>query len=264
MAAAAVAATGPAVGIAAGLVGARMVPMWLYGAALSASLLLATWIALTRDAERFASLGLAFTRRRVREFAVGFVLCAGLYAAWYLARAALVGASWTPTGLSILSTAVPGLAIALFLMLPEELVFRGYAFRRAAEIVSPRTALVISSLLFGLYHVIGSGMWGMGAFFTFSMPVLGGLLFGFAAQRTGGLALPIGLHLGGNWIQASVLAFRPAGQTGRPNALWTAEISGTQFHMLTAPDLPVHLPFIMMIAAMSIATIAMFRPRERT
>lgn len=124
MAAAASAATGPAVGIAAGLVGAHTVPAWLYGLALSAALLLVTWIALTRDAERLGSLGLALTRRRVREFAIGFVLSAGSYAALYLGRAALVGASWTPTGLSIVSTAVPGLAIALFLMVPEELLFR--------------------------------------------------------------------------------------------------------------------------------------------
>ena len=42
----------------------------------------------------------------------------------------------------------------------------------------------------------------MGWVFRLGMPTLGGLVFGVAMIRSGGLALPIGLHLGGNWVQA--------------------------------------------------------------
>lgn len=260
LAAVAYGAAGPLLGMAGAMLGVRAMPIWIYGAAFSGSLLIVTWIALVLDGERLSSLGLTPTGNRVREFAIGFVLSAVLYAALHLVRAASVGAHWTPTGFGIVSTALPGLVVAMLLMLPEELLFRGYAFRRGGEILGPRVALGISAILFGLYHVAGSGMWAMGAFFTFAMPVLGGWLFGLAAQRTAGLALPIGLHLGGNWIQASVLAFRTEGPGPLPNAIWTAGISGTQFHALTAPDVPVHLPFMMMLAVMAIVTVIVFRP----
>jgi hypothetical protein len=123
--------------------------------------------------------------------------------------------------------------------------------------------LGVSSILFGIYHVVGSGMWGIGTFFTFGMPALGGILFGLAALRTGGLALPIGLHLGGNWVQANVLSFRPEVHGRMPEALWTAPISRTQFHALTAPDLMIHLPFITVMVLMTITTVLIFRPQGR-
>jgi membrane protease YdiL (CAAX protease family) len=53
------------------------------------------------------------------------------------------------------------------------------------------------------------------------MPALGGVVFGWAAVRSSGLALPIGLHLGGNRIQASVLSFQPP-FGGPPQGLFTA------------------------------------------
>jgi hypothetical protein len=86
-------------------------------------------------------------------------------------------------------------------------------------------------------------MWGMGAFFTFAMPLCGGIVFGWASIRTRG-ALPIGLHLGGNWIQASVLSFRPASDAAAPSVLWTAYLTETQHRALYAPDLVAHLPYL--------------------
>ena len=253
-------AAGPAAGIAGALLGVRSIPVWFYGATLSGLLLLATWIALRLDGGRLAWLGLTPTRTRLRQFAIGFGLSALFYAALHLVRAASVGASWTRTDASIFTTAAPGLAIALLLMLPEELLFRGYAFRRAGEVIGNRATLVISSTLFGLYHLPGSGTWGMGAFFTFMMPALGGVLFALAAQRTGGLALPIGLHLGGNWIQGSVLAFQLEGQPVFSAVVWRAELSRAQFTVLTAPDLPDHLPFLTMLLFMAISMSFLFRP----
>jgi membrane protease YdiL (CAAX protease family) len=247
----------------AGVLVGGSVPIWAYGAAFSAWLLLATWIALALDCERLTSLGLVPTRHRLKEFVVGFALSAALFAALASVRAASVGASWTFGGLSALPEASAGLLITLLLLLPEELLFRGYLFRRATGIAGPWPTLAVSSILFGIYHVAGSGMWGMSAFFTFSMPALGGILFGLAALRTGGLALPIGLHLGGNWVQANVLSFRPEVHGRMPEALWTAPVSRSQFHALTAPDLLVHVPFITVMVLMTITMVLIFRPEGR-
>ena len=71
----------------------------------------------------------------------------------------------------------------------------------------------------------------MGLVFQFLMPTIGGLLFAWAAIRSGGLALPIGLHLGGNWVQASVAVFGPHPAPGAAESfagLWRIPISASR------------------------------------
>jgi membrane protease YdiL (CAAX protease family) len=142
-------------------------------------------------------------------------------------------------------------------MAGEELVFRGYGFRHLIAAVGARTALVISALAFGVYHLAQTGfsMWGIGAFWVVALPALGGVVFGLAMIRTGGLALPLGLHLGGNWIQASVLRF--AGPTEvAPSALFTASLTTNQARELWSPDLLPHVPYLL---AMVVSVIIVAR-----
>jgi hypothetical protein len=100
----------------------------------------------------------------------------------------------------------------------------------------------VSALLFGGYHLVGSGDWAMGAAFRVAMPTVGGLVFAYALVRTGSLAVPIGLHWGGNWAQSVLLGLgHPAGQTV---AVWTMPLSEDQVRRLVAPDLLPHLPYL--------------------
>jgi membrane protease YdiL (CAAX protease family) len=252
------AATAPLVGIAAAMVstsgmsGQSNVPMWLYAGAFSMTLAAITWAALVLDRTGFHSLGLVPTRVRVGELLFGFVLSVVLFAELALVRGASVGAGWTFAGSDAVAGACAGIIIAFLLFFPEELLFRGYAFQRLVKAFGAWPAIWTSSALFGVYHVVGSGMWGIGAFFTFAMPALGGVVLGWAAVRSHGLALPIGLHLGGNWVQASVFSFQLRGDASSA-ALWTASLTETQAQTLYAPELVTHLPFIV---AMLIAAIA--------
>lgn len=236
-------AAGPVLGLASGLFELASIPGWLYAAMVSALLVVVSWAALRMEGEGLRSLGLVPTRRRLGEFAAGFGVAAVLFSIVALVRAASVGAGWTFDPEAGLRAAVLGLPIAFVLMFSEELLFRGYAFHKAEEAWGAPAALVVSAVAFGAYHVLGSGMWGMGAFFLFAMPLLGGLVFGVAAQRTGGLALPLGMHLGGNWVNASVFGLAmPAG-----SALWAAPLDAVQITFLAAPDLMPRLPYIVAI-----------------
>jgi membrane protease YdiL (CAAX protease family) len=246
------AATAPLVGIAGAMMGRSNVPVWVYAGAFSMTLTAITWAALTLERSGFNSLGLVATRARVGEFLFGFALSVALFAALALVRGASVGAAWSFAGPNAVIGACAGIIIAFLLFFPEELLFRGYAFQRLVSAVGAWPAILMSAALFGVYHVAGSGMWGIGAFFMFAMPALGGVVLGWAAVRSKGLALPIGLHLGGNWVQASVLSFQPRGDAS-PAALWTASLTETQAQTLYAPELAAHLPFIV---AMLIAAIA--------
>jgi uncharacterized protein len=244
--------TGPIIGIAAAMTGRAAVPVWVYASVFCALTFVASAVAMKIEGKTLLDLGLPPAPGRIRELGFGFALGVVLFAGLAIVRGATVAATWSFGGADAALAACAGLGVALVLMLPEELIFRGYAFQQLVPALGARTTIVVSSIVFGLYHVIGSGMWGIGAFFQFAMPALGGVAFGFAAVRTRGLALPIGLHLGGNWVQASVFSFQ--GQpSASPTALWTAEITDLQERVLFSPDLGPHVPF-MVAMLMSLLT----------
>lgn len=246
------AAVFPVAGLVFGLAGmdsGQPAAAWFFPAFVATALLAASWIALRWERAGLDSLGLVPTRRRVKEFWIGFAAASAVFAIVALVRAASVGAEWAFDPASGARAALVGLPLAFVLVIAEELLFRGYAFRKAEVLWGAPVALVGSSLLFGAYHVLGSGFWGAGAIFLFSMPALGGIVFGLAAIRTGGLALPIGLHLGGNWIGGSVLGLGlPEG-----SALWTASVDATQATWLMAPDVLPRLPYLLGVALLLVA-----------
>ena len=225
---------------------------WMFPAITTGLLLLATWCALRVEKLGFAALGIALTRRRVREFAGGLAMGATAFALLAVLNAWLVGAQWHVDWAAGARATLLGLPLALLMLLPEELVFRGYAFREAQALWGAPVALALSSVLFGAYHLMGSGDWAMGAVFRFAMPVLGGLVFGYALLRTGGLAMPIGLHLGGNWIQSSVFGLgREQGST-----FWSAPLNAEQIRLLSAPDLMPHMPYLLAMVLLGVLVMA--------
>jgi CAAX protease family protein len=257
------AAAGLIVGMATAVTGLSSAPAAAYGAVVSALLLAATGLALHLEGLDLRILGLVPTRDRIRELVIGFAAGVLLFVILALVRGAFAGVTWTFGGLQAMLPVLAGLLVALLLLLPEELLFRGYAFQRLIQAAGVWPGIVISALLFGLYHLAGSGMWGIGAFFRAAMPALGGVVFGWLAVRSRGLALPIGLHLGGNWVQAAVFSFR-AGPAGGPAAAWTAYVTENQQWALYGPDLPSHLPFIVtMLLAVVVLRLAFgVRPRS--
>src|SRR5262245_32760645 len=155
--------------------------------ALFAALLVVATIACARfNEEHLADLGFSVSGQRLRELGFGFGIASGLFAAIGLILGLIPRASWYDAAIA--------LVLAPCLFLAEELLFRGYAFQQIARLAGPWVAVGVSAAAFGVYHQIGAGV--------FLMPALGGAVFGYAVVRSGGLALPIGLHWGGNWVQA--------------------------------------------------------------
>jgi hypothetical protein len=84
------------------------------------------------------------------------------------------------------------------------------------------------------------------------------LVFGYALVRTGSLAVPIGLHWGGNWAQSVLFGLgQPPGSTA---AVWTMTVSDDQARALTAPDLLPHLPYLVALGLACVIVRAM--PRD--
>jgi membrane protease YdiL (CAAX protease family) len=245
----AIAAGSAVIGVAGGM--RPLAGMALISALASAGMLLVTGVLRRLGGGGLAALGLQIDRRRLREMAAGFVISSGLFLAVAAVQSAMVGATWQFTGIRGIAGAVADLPIVFCLVLAEELLFRGAALRSLRELAGDRWAIVLTAVVFGLYHVVGTQYWAMGLVFHALMPTLGGLLFAWAAVRSGGLALPIGLHLGGNWVQASLAVFAPHPRPGVTDAaagLWRIPISEGDVQVLTAPDVLPHLPLLLAFA----------------
>ena len=227
----------------------------LTSAFLAALLLMGSAWLLRQERASIDSLGLPTDRVRVRLFGIGLVSSTAAFLAVAWVQSTMVGASWTFHGFPGFVAAGISLATMGGMVLVEELLFRGVGLRYLRALFGDTAAIVLSALAFGAYHVIGSSTWAMGTAFIFLMSVAGGLLFGWAAVRSGGLALPIGLHLGGNWVQVGLARFAPpmpAEATPSVEAMWRIPITGGDVDVLTAPDLPARLPYLLAFALLAI------------
>ena len=84
------------------------------------------------------------------------------------------------------------------LALMEELLFRGYAFFRLSQILNIRWVLLITAVLFALYHYNGSQNIGT----LLLGPGIWGVAFGVAAYLSNSIAVPLGIHISANFLQA--------------------------------------------------------------
>ncbi len=178
-------------------------------AGLCAVLLLLSWLFLALEGRPLASLGLRPGAAWAREFALGGALGCGIillsallaYGAggFHLARGEGPGAL------------ASGAAYYLLPALSEELGFRGYIFQRVEWSLGTRGGLVLMSLLFAAAHFSNPGMTGTTRVLAALNIFLAGVLLGLAYLGTRSLALPLGLHLGWNWCQGSLLGFGVSG-----------------------------------------------------
>ncbi|KMQ58883.1 hypothetical protein ACM40_18105 [Chryseobacterium sp. BLS98] len=94
-------------------------------------------------------------------------------------------------------TIVFSLFFYLLIAVREELVFRSYLLRTLDHKFKATFALSVMIILFILEHIVSGMSWKMAIVGS----GLGGLLFGVAALKTKGIALPIGLHTAWNFGQ---------------------------------------------------------------
>lgn len=138
---------------------------------------------------------------RGRELGYGLLLGTGLYTACELILMAL--GIYRIEGLNPLRFMLPAMAMALSSSVFEELLFRGVLFRSVETWFGSWAALVVSSLVFGLSHLMNPQGTLEGALF---IALEAGVLLGAAFILTRRLWLCIGFHLSWNYTQSAIFS----------------------------------------------------------
>lgn len=136
-----------------------------------------------------------------RHLGLGLLLGAGLFTVTELVLMAL--GIYRITGLNPLSFMVPAIAMALSSGTFEELLFRGVLHGSVEKWFGSWAALVVSSLVFGLTHLINPEATLEGALF---IAVEAGILLAASFMLTGRLWLGIGFHVSWNYTQSAIFS----------------------------------------------------------
>ena len=149
-----------------------------------------------------------------RELGIGLLIGAGLYTACELVLMAL--GIYRITGLNPLSYLVPAIAMAISSSVFEEMLFRGVLFRSVETWFGSWSALVVSSLVFGLTHLINPQGTLEGAVF---IAIEAGTLLAAAFMLTRRLWLSIGFHMAWNYTQSAIFSGIVSGTDAAPGLI---------------------------------------------
>lgn len=175
-------------------------------------LLLVTWICMLARRQPLSGIGLSINSRWVSQAFFG----AALGSILMLVVAAMIlltgGVRFELAPAGGLQALAYGLWVFIWAAVLEELLFRGFLFQRLVAGLGAPFALFLMASLFTLAHWGNPGMDGASLIVATIDTGLAAVLLGLAYLRTGSLALPIGIHIGWNWTQGSLLGFDVSGQ----------------------------------------------------
>jgi len=128
--------------------------------------------------------------------------------------------------LFLLLNVLPTIILLAFM---EEIIFRTYPLIILKNKIGQFTALITTSILFGLYHLAFG--WGITGFISTS---IWGLAFGLLAIYSNGISMSTGFHASGNLVQLAL------GTTGSSYSIWnTAYKNGQQVKNFPASELTI-------------------------
>ena len=183
------------------------------------------------DKRRFASLGFRRHPGWLTGIGVGLLLGASLMGTIFFIEfifgwIAVKGFAWeTRTGWA---NALTGAILStLFVAVSEETIVRGYILQNLEECFGIRTAVIVSSILFGVGHLLnptGTGWAGYVIPFTIT---LAGVMFAVAYLVYRSLWLPIALHF--SWNLCLYDVFGLAGAPAESATFLVTDVKGSAF-----------------------------------
>lgn len=172
-----------------------------------------SWLLLKLFKTDLSVLGFRPNKKRLKELSLGFGLSAVVAIAYFLYTVKVLNAEVKPNPEYDLFSFTEGSFWTLRSVFFEELVFRGALFFIAIKLIGLRKAVILSSVVFAVYHWFSYNILGeyTSMIYIFLITGIGGAMFAYAYALTGSLYLPIGLHFGWNLMSVNIFSQGPLG-----------------------------------------------------
>jgi uncharacterized protein len=177
--------------------------------------LVITRLFLWREKKSFRDVGLYITKSSLPKFLLGFLIGTVIIGLMVLVLVNFTTMRFTRNNVHFEYAVYIGYLAIFPLALMEELAFRAYPFVRLNQKLGFRLTQVIVAIAFALYHVAA----GQSVYSSFLGPGIWAFTFGLLAYWSGGIAMPLGLHVAANLLQSII------GLKTTPGSLWTLEFT---------------------------------------
>lgn len=171
-----------------------------------------SWFFYKKEGKSLSGIGLNLKGRNLSFFPIGILL--GIL---FFCLLLLFQLLYNGMAIHINKNVNYGLVFGSFLLLlqgvlNEELIFRGYCFKKTIEYLGLAKANLLFAFFFVVWHWIAFNAWGNYLLMlSLGITGLGHLIFAAALLESKTLYFPIGIHLGYNWAQRYLFS---AGMTG--------------------------------------------------
>jgi hypothetical protein len=171
-------------------------------------LALATWILYKTENKNLKAIGLDLQPRNLAHLFIGLLFGVAAFVISTYSRTLYTGEQWHITPHIEWLTLVKGLYLVLPTVATQQLIFRGYPYKKTVEVSNVITANIIWGLLFACYHDI----WGNLVMLPLTILsfLISQYVFGTSLLKSFTLYLPIGIHLGHNWSSQYFNGYKPS------------------------------------------------------
>lgn len=190
-----------------------------------------SWILVyLTEKKNLGVLGFMPRIERVKDFLLFFIITACCSASGFITGWMVYGIEWNLNPEFSLGLIGEGIWWNVKSVFFEELIFRGVLLYILVKRLGIKTAVLISSIAFGIYHWFSQNAFGDPAqmLITFLVTGIMGLVYATGYTRTFSLYIPVAIHLGWNLVQGVVFS-----QT----------VIGSQLLIPDRTSQHIHLPF---------------------
>jgi len=153
-------------------------------------------------------LGFMPTKKRVKDFALFFLVTAAFAVSGFLLQMIIAKQHWILNPNLNAGVILNGIWFTIKSVLFEELIFRGVLLYILIRKIGAAWAIIISAVAFGIYHWFSHELWGnpMQMAVEFLTSGAMGLVLAYAYSKTFSLYIPVAIHLGWNLVQMVVFS----------------------------------------------------------